>query len=855
MKAVKRRVDLWLNNKLDELLGEARAIQERLPRFPGRDRQEDKARKFANDMRQGKVSSALRSLDADKSGGVLPLNRKTIKMLEEKHPPPSESEGLRICGRQQTPNSVIYDMITGELIWKKALQTHGSAGPSGLDAKGWRRLLSSTYCGRAADDLCSALANLARKLATTSSRHIDALTACRLIPLEKEGGCRPIGVGEVPRRIIGKCIMAVVNEDVRRAAGNLQVCAGQQAGAEAAIHAMREIFNHDACEAVLLVDAKNAFNTINRKTMLHNINYKCPSLAMYVENTYKEPPNLYMVGNSGGGIGAMQSREGTTQGDPVAMAMYAIGMSVLQDEISYEETHVKQVAYADDLSGAGKITDLKKWWDLVNVKGPIIGYTPNASKSVLIVKPDLYSLAVETFQDSSVIVTKEGMRHLGAVIGTDEHKKDYIGQKVSGWVKEVEVLADIAKTEPHAAYSAYSKGLQHRWNYVMRTIPGISDLLRPLENCIRNVLLPALLRSRPLRDEERALLALPPSLGGMGITSPEKLADTEHLNSISLTRSLTEKIIAQEAHDEVDQREITEQKIKISSDRQKAQKDTLEHLISTLPEDMIRRIQTAQETGASNWLTSLPIRAKGFSLNKQEFLDAVALRYGWPVEGLPNTCACGAPNNVTHTMTCKKGGFVCIRHDEVRDLTASMLREVCHDVSTEPTLLSLDGEHMHYRTANTNNEARVDISARGFWTRGQKAFADIRIFDPMAPCHRELALDRAHRRNEQEKIRAYEERILHVDQGSFTPLVFTTSGGMGPGTKRFYSRLAELMAEKKHQPRTHVVTWMRCRLSFSLLRSALLCLRGTRYSAPVPTDISSLDCEAAVVESRLEIGR
>ncbi|KAG0714909.1 hypothetical protein GWK47_013166 [Chionoecetes opilio] len=135
-------------------------------------------------------------------------------------------------------------------------------------------------------------------------------------------------------------------------------------------------------------------------------------------------------------------------------------------------------------------------------------------------------------------------------------------------------------------------------------------------------------------------------------------------------------------------------------------------------------------------------------------------------------------------MTCKRGGFVCIRHDEVRDVTASMLREVCRDVSTEPTLLPLDGEHLQYRTANTANEARVDVSARGFWTRGRRAFMDIRIFDPMAACHRGIiSLEAAHKRNEQEKIRAYEERIQHVDQGSFTPLVFTTSGGMGPKAK------------------------------------------------------------------------
>ena len=650
--------------------------------------------------------------------------------------------------------------------------------------------------------------------------------------------------------------MTVVKEDVRKAAGNLQLCAGQQAGGEAAIHAMREIFSQEDCDAVLLVDATNAFNSINRKTMLHNISIKCPSLATYVNNTYGEPSNLYIHNSNSGNIGkVLKSAEGTTQGDPVAMAMYAIGMSVLQDVIGHEKTNVKQVAYADDLSGAGKISDLKKWWGMIRDNGPIIGYTPNATKSVLIVKPEKYDRALEVFSDSGLIVTKKGQRHLGAIIGTEEFKKEYIGEKVSEWVKEIEVLSDIAKTEPHAAYSAYTHGLQHRWNFVMRTIPGISPLLRPLENAIKNIFLPALLRTLAVGDEVRELLALPPRMGGMGITSPENLSDKEHLNSIKLTMSLTEKIIAQDAQSEIDQSVITEQKKKISKDRQEQQKICLEHLKTILPAETVRKIHVAQETGASNWLTSMPIRAKGFSLNKQEFVDAVALRYGWPVEGLPSTCVCGSPNNVDHTMTCKKGGFICIRHDEVRDLTANMLKEVCHDVSTEPTLLPLEGEHLQYRTANTTNEARVDISARGFWTRGQKAFFDVRIFDPTATCHRELSLEAAHCRNEQEKERAYGERIRQVDHGTFTPLVFTTSGGMGPKAKGFYSRLADLMAEKKHQPRSQVMAWMRCSLSFSLLRSSLLCLRGTRHSSPSTTDIRDLDCEATVVESRIRVGR
>ena len=189
---------------------------------------------------------------------------------------------------------------------------------------------------------------------------------------------------------------------------------------------------------------------------------------------------------------------------------------------------------------------------------------------------------------------------------------------------------------------------------------------------------------------------------------------------------------------------------------------------------------------------------------------------------------------------------------QVRDLTANMLRDICHDVTTEPSLLTFDGEHMRHRTANTANEARVDISARGFWSRGERAFMDIRIFYSMAACYSDINLDAAHKRNEQEKIRAYGERIENIDHGSFTPLVFTTFGGMGSKAKCFYSKLAEKLAEKKHQPRNQIVAWMRCRLSFSLLRSALLCLRGIRYSSPTTTD-TRVDYQSTVIESGIRV--
>ena len=70
----------------------------------------------------------------------------------------------------------------------------------------------------------------------------EAYIACRLSPLNKNPGVRPIGIGEVLRRIIGKSMSSTVKPDILSSAGSLQLCAGLPSGCEAASHALREIF-------------------------------------------------------------------------------------------------------------------------------------------------------------------------------------------------------------------------------------------------------------------------------------------------------------------------------------------------------------------------------------------------------------------------------------------------------------------------------------------------------------------------------------------------------------------------------------------------------------------------------------
>ena len=108
------------------------------------------------------------------------------------------------------------------------------------------------------------------------------------------------------------------------------------AGCEAAVHAMMEIFQEEDTDALLLVDASNAFNSLNRKVFLHNIKYLCPPLAIYTRNCYSMPSRLFVTGGS-----EISSEEGTTQGDPLAMPIYAIGIMPLLSLIKHEGDTIK----------------------------------------------------------------------------------------------------------------------------------------------------------------------------------------------------------------------------------------------------------------------------------------------------------------------------------------------------------------------------------------------------------------------------------------------------------------------------------------------------------------------------------
>ena len=325
LEALTRRLAFWNEGKIEDLLYEGETIQSRLKTADSASNFAKISQKFKNLMTKGNVNGALKLLTNNMSNGVLPLSKETLALLKQKHPEPVEpSPETFLEGPFRPIHPVVYEDINESLVMRAVMLTKGGSGPSGLDADGWRRIFTSRQFGNSSNDLRKSFANFIKKLCVEeleSTKSLEAFTANRLIPLDKNPGLRPIGVGEVLRRIAGKVVMLLCKKDVMKAAGSLQVSAGQEAGDEAAVHAMRDIFADINTDAVLLIDAENAFNSLNRKVMLHNIKFICPVIATYIVNCYSTPSRLFIVGGS-----ELLSKEGTTQGDPTAMGAYALGV-------------------------------------------------------------------------------------------------------------------------------------------------------------------------------------------------------------------------------------------------------------------------------------------------------------------------------------------------------------------------------------------------------------------------------------------------------------------------------------------------------------------------------------------------
>eukprot|EP00923_Selenidium_pygospionis_P004428 GHVN01007124.1.p1 GENE.GHVN01007124.1~~GHVN01007124.1.p1 ORF type:complete len:991 (+),score=91.46 GHVN01007124.1:438-2975(+) len=804
-----RRIEAWKEGKLMELFAEGRAIQQRLPERAGHEDQF--ARQVAALVAKGNVGAATSRCTRKAKGGVLQVTPTVRLELEKKHP----------CAVAAVDESLIP----------------GEPPPVGL---------------------CEEIALFAKRLAT---EHLDPQSlapflSSRLIPLNKDPGVRPVGVGEVLRRMVGKMILITIKDEAMEAAGSRQTCMGLPGGCEAAVHALKEVFEEDETDAVLLVDADNAFNRLNRQAALLNIRHVCPSVSTAMTNVYRSPGTLFLEGGD-----PLVSDEGTTQGCPFGMMMYGLAVKPLIDTL--ESPSAEQMWFADDAAAGGSLVGLRQYWDTLTAVGPRYGYFAKPSKSYLIVKPGRLELALEVFKNTGLQITADGCdggkgggeRHLGAAIGSDTFIRRYLDKLVGKWSDQITLLADIAATHPHAAFATYVHGVRHGWTFAKRTIPNFDEAYLPVSEALRNKLVSALV-GHSASDTDYEWLTLPIRFGGKSLSDPMREGTAANEESRRCTAPLARLIRHRNPDEALSIRkavaEVQSLKRTISKERTARLTALANTTRSKLSPHQQRAMDCARQKGGSAIFSAIPVEAHGFYFPaKNDLRDAFLLHHHWPLTRLPERCACGSQFNIDHAQVCMKGGFIAMRHDDPVNTIATACKKVFNDVEIEPQLQPLTGERLNSRLAIRDAEARADIRVNGFWTRGQNAFFDMRVFYPFAKTHVNKSHESTFRGQENEKKRQYAERIREVDHGSFTPLVFSSTGGSGKEASVVLSRLANLIAEREGTKYSLAITRLRTSLSFSLARSAIRCVRGSRIVKPPWRQQEDAPADLVATETRM----
>ena len=176
-------------------------------------------------------------------------------------------------------------------------------------------------------------------------------------------------------------------------------------------------------------------------------------------------------------------------------------------------------------------------------------------------------------------------------------------------------------------------------------------------------------------------------------------------------------------------------------------------------------------------------------------------------------------------------------------MEAEMMTEVCHNVQVEPALIPVDDDSIFAtKTTTTGERSRPDVAGVGVWGPYEKTFLDIMITHPNCPSYINKPIEKVYESHERTKKYKYNERIIQVEKGTFTPIIGSTFGGWGPEANRHHKRIATLMAEKKNESYADTINYIRTRLRFSMLKSVLMAVRGVRGRSKErnPAPISSL---------------
>ena len=352
---------------------------------------------------------------------------------------------------------------------------------------------------------------------------------------------------------------------------------------------------------------------------------------------------------------------------------------------------------------------------------------------------------------------------------------------------------------------------------------GDGEEYEPLQTTIHQLFTPSLL-GREVLGDEHTLFSLPAKLGGLAICDPTSTGSSAYTTSRAATEVLQTAIKTGDAVCMADHEQHCSSVLRDArAHRTQREKTLLSSLLAEMPHDKRRTLKRITDGEASGWLTVLPLASEGFDLSGMQFRDQLALRYNHTPASFPKSCdGCGERFSVQHALDCKNGGLVKQGHNDVRDSDVSLAEAAWGGVVVEPVLVPENDR-------TTHPALQADWSVRGVWEGNRVAFFDNRIVDADAPSYRtaNLSWEAIARRAACEKKRKY-ALVAEELRGSITPLVCSTDCVVHVEYAAFQRRLASRLAVKWDRPYSRVMSWVRLKSQFAIIRAVDLRLRGRR---------------------------
>jgi hypothetical protein len=544
------------------------------------------------------------------------------------------------------------------------------------------------------------------------------------------------------------------------------------------------------------------------------------------------------------------------------MILYGIGLVPLAEALRRSDPSVLQPWYADDFALQGPASRVADLFHMLCRHGPSVGYYPETEKCWVICPPSSEPHARNAFNAAALPVNFcHGKRYVGGFLGSREDRDAWLSPMVKKWVHGVEKLAAVATRFPHSAYAGLVSCLSAEWQYVCRTVPDAGPSLAPVEDALRTKFLPAVIGVEgPIDADLRTLLGNGVKNGGLAVRDPTLAAASLYSTSVQATAMLTGTLlrndpISVDAHRKC----VRAAGAKHRQTRRDGEVAFHTALMERSPPKVKKRMERTTAAGA--WLSTIPDRFSGTELTRDEWLDNVAIRYGRRPANLPDHCdGCGAGLTMEHALSCKRGGLVGIRHDDVRDEWAHLCSIALTEsrVVIEPTILYGNGSRAgannatptsphHASTTSTTtlgDEARGDVLAHGFWNRGRGTVFDVRICDTDSRSYGHTSSSKILERHAKEKKDKYENACLDRRR-DFTPLVYSIDGMASKDARTAERRIAWLLAKKWSRTYSDMANFIRTRMSLAIVRSNTLLLRGDRNNPlrrRAPTDGVAAAC-------------